>query len=149
MFRYDNERVNNRLKSLCVSNTVLVQETSLRLNGLTKRLDGEIYMYSKYPMLNRIGFPGVEYFYFPNYDLNNFLEDVDGLTNVKIPTRERAIVDYYRLNEYDEETMLQAIKDYFYFNPEALKLRIVAEFYGVDWNDILRLKEEAEEYLTH
>lgn len=98
--------------------------------------------------LNGIRFPMCRYIYYPNLDRLHYLVPSESNPDLLIPTKERAIVDYIKLqDEYgDEGILIESIQSYLRDYEEDLpELYKVADFFKLSRDQLDYWLDEARE----
>lgn len=98
--------------------------------------------------LNGFKFPMCRYLYYPDLDRIHYLTPSKDNPNLLIPTRERAIVDYIKLEEEygDEGILIESLQSYLRDYEEDLpKLYEVADFFKLPRKELDYWLNEARE----
>lgn len=110
---------------------VITAEHALALNGLTCSGVRDLKVLTTNPYLDRIYNHTYVYYYCNEIDTENYA--IKYKDSLLLPTVERAIVDYIRMEDIrDEGTLIWAIQDYIDSSKYDMnKVYEVAEFYNV------------------
>ena len=124
--------IGQTLSALKISNAYLVADSALVYDGLTRLQGTAIDLLTARPELHGRGIGRVIFHFMEGYDRSNFLSEIPGTDGVMCPTQERALIDYLRYPEIqDEETLLQAFLDYVKTHGKLDELYEVGAFYSV------------------
>lgn len=136
--------IGQTLSALKISNAYLVANSALVHDGFTRLQDTAIDLLTTRPELNGRGMGRVIFHFLEGYDKSNFMTEVPGTDRVMCPTQERALIDYLRYPEIqEEEQLLQAFLDYAKTHDKFDALYNVGAFYSVSRERIDEVIEES------
>lgn len=98
--------------------------------------------------LDNIELPMCQYIYYPNLDREHYLNPSKSNPNLLIPTQERALVDYIKLEEEygDEGILIESLQSYLAQHSDNLeKLYEVADFFKLPREELEYWLKEARE----
>ena len=129
--------IGQTLSALKISNAFLVATSALVHEGLTRMQNTAIDLLTTRPELNGRGIGRVVFHFMEGYDRSNFLSEIPGADHVMCPTQERALIDYLRYPDIqEEENLLQAFLDYAKTHDKLDALYKVGAFYSVSREQI-------------
>lgn len=122
--------------------SILCNSCALARNGLIAQTGIHLDLFSQLKDAEALDAGFVTYYYNENIDYDNYVTPMKTNSNLLLPTRERALVEYLLLEKWcDEGTLIEALKTYKLLEGVYDRLYEVADFY--------KLPRETLDYWIH
>ena len=112
---------------------IIGQNCALARVGLTTQNAVHLDLFSDVNESDHLSNGRITYYYKENIDYEHYVTPMETNSNLLLPTKERALVEYIQNEKWcDEGTLIEALKTWLFAFKDMDKLYEVADFFGLD-----------------